>query len=335
MNRKKICRPSSPLATVSVSTEVATLRLLLATSGELATTLAALSLSMKTQLPTSLRLTQILRLGGLRRGSELAMLRRSAMTEAKPSRRSVLLALHAAMLTVGCAKKSPVVRALRVAAAADVEPVFSALAESFRQKYGREVVLSFAASGALAKQIEHGAPFDLFASASQAHIDRLHKKGRLVPGSIREYARGQLAIWTTEDRPLPQSLQELSQSPSLRVSIANPEHAPYGQAAEAALRTLGVFDALKRRLIYAENVRQAQQFAESGNADVAIIARSLAGRLGRFVEVPISLHPPIVQTLAVLSGGDEAAASAFAGELFQREGRRLLRDSGFLPPASP
>lgn len=313
---------------------MATLRLLLATSGELATTFAALSLSMKTQLPTSLRVTQILRRGGLRLGSELAMLRCTAMTNALLSRRTLLLALSGALVT-GCAKKTQGVRPLRIAAAADVEPVFSALAESVRQTTGREVVLSFAASGALAKQIEHGAPFDLFAAASREHIDRLYKKGRLVPGSVREYARGQLAIWTMGDGPLPQSLSELPQRPSLRIAIANPEHAPYGQAAVAALRQLGVFDALGRRLIYAENVRQAQQFAESGNADVAILARSLAGRAGRFVEVPLSLHPPIVQTLAIVSGGDEAAARDFAELLFQSEGRRLLRDSGFLPPEPP
>ncbi len=258
-----------------------------------------------------------------------------AMSEATLSRRSMLLALGEALLCFGCAKRSQSARPLRVAAAADVEPVFSALTEPFRQKTGREVVLSFAASGVLSRQLEHGAPFDLFVSASREHIDRLHKKGRLVPGSIREYARGQLAIWTAGDGPLPQSLTELGSSHGLRIAVANPEHAPYGQAAVAALRTLGVFDALKRRLIYAENVRQAQQFAESGNADVAIIARSLAGRSGRFVEVPIGLHPAIVQTLAVVIGGDELAASEFADQLFASDGRRLLRESGFLPPAPP
>ena len=248
------------------------------------------------------------------------------------NRRSALFSI-CWTVSVACSKstQTPGVRPLRVAAAADVEPVFAVLAERFRQKFGREVVLSFAASGVLTKQLEHGAPFDLFASASSEHIERLRKKGRLRPQSIREYARGQLSIWTAGDGPLPQSLAELALTPNLRIAVANPEHAPYGQAAVSALRKVGVFEGLSRRLIYAENVRQAQQFAESGNADLAIIARSLAGRSGRFVEVPLNLHPPIVQSLAVIADGEEGPAADFAELLFSAEGRRLLRDSGFLP----
>jgi molybdate transport system substrate-binding protein len=249
------------------------------------------------------------------------------------NRRHALLSL-ASLLSLACQtrSKSPTERPLRIAAAADVEPVFTSLAEEYRKKFGREVVLSFAASGALAKQIEHGAPFDLFVSASEAHIERLRSKGRLRPDSIRRYARGQLTIWTAGDGPLPQSLTELASRTSLRIALANPEHAPYGQAAVAALRQAGVYDAVSRRLVFAENVRQAQQFAESGNTDVAIIARSLAGRSGRFVEIPLSLHPPIVQSLAVISEGDERAATDFTAMLFDPPGRLLLRDSGFLPP---
>lgn len=233
-----------------------------------------------------------------------------------------------------CAKKpqNPTERPLRIAAAADVEPVFSALATLYRKQHGREVVISFAASGSLAKQIEHGAPFDLFASASGDHIERLAKKGRVRTESIRSYARGRLTIWTAGSGKLPQSLAELATLPNIRVAVANPEHAPYGQAAVAALQRAGVYDGLARRLVFAENVRQAQQFAESGNTELAIIARSLAGRSGRFVEIPLSLHPPIVQSLAVITGGDEARASEFAELLFSPDGRRLLRDSGFLPP---
>lgn len=249
------------------------------------------------------------------------------------NRRQALLSL-CWTVSFACTKstQSANARPLRVAAAADVEPVFSVLAERFRQKYGREVVLSFAASGVLAKQIEHGAPFDLFASASSEHIARLHKKGRLRPDSARDFARGQLTIWTAGNGPLPQSLAELAVTPKLRIAIANPEHAPYGQAAVAALRKAGVFEGLSRRLIYAENVRQAQQFAESGNADVALIARSLAGSSGRFVEVPLTLHPPIVQSIAVIAGGEEGPALDFAELLFSTDGRRLLRDSGFQAP---
>jgi len=232
-----------------------------------------------------------------------------------------------------CRKQSATtIQPLRVAAASDVEPVFGALCESYKQKTGRDVVLSFASSGALAKQIEHGAPFDLFVSASEEHIARLRKKGRLVPSTIRSYARGQLALWTAGDGQLPGSLAELVAAPNLRIAVANPEHAPYGSAAVSALRSLGLYEKVRARLVFAENVRQAQLFTESGNTDVSIIARSLAGRSGRFVEVPLVLHPPINQTLAVIKGGDETHAAELAELLDTPQGRRLLRDSGFLPP---
>lgn len=239
------------------------------------------------------------------------------------------------ILLLGCRQGSSAQnRPLRIAAASDVEPVFSALAEHYRQTTGREVVLSFSASGVLAKQIEHGAPFDLYVSASDEHIARLRKKGRLVPSTIRPYGRGQLALWKTGDGPLPNSLRQLAEHPNLRIAIANPEHAPYGAAAVAALRSAGVYEQFSRRLVIAENVRQAQMFTESGNTDLSIIARSLAGRSGRFVEIPLNLHPPIVQTLAAVSGGNEAQAREFADLLDTSLGRQLLRDSGFLPPPS-
>lgn len=240
----------------------------------------------------------------------------------------------ATLLSIGAAcsrKDNAQSRPLRVAAASDLEPVFALLAEPYRQKKQHAVVFSFAASGVLASQIEHGAPFDLFVSASQTHIDALRKKKRLVPSSIRVYAQGQLALWAQLAHPIP-SLEDLASDARLRIALANPEHAPYGAAAVAALRSLGIYERVKPRLVFAENVRQAQLFTESGNTHVSIIARSLAGGSGHFLEIPRTLHPPILQSLGIVAGQDETRAQAFVDLLESQEGQQHLREAGFLSP---
>lgn len=243
-------------------------------------------------------------------------------------------------------------RPLRVAAAADVEPAFAALAARYEQKTGRQIVFTFAGSGPLAQQIEAGAPYDLYAAANEVLVEKLVKSGRIVKDSARPYARGRLALWVPV--PAPASGETAAGSDSLtlaglasprfrRVALANPEHAPYGQAAVAALRSVGVYEELQARLVYAENVRQAQQYAATGNADAVIGAYSLlrGERRGVVVEVPAALHPPLVQRLGVVAGPGSAQAGADADERGAREladfilgseGQRILEASGFLPP---
>lgn len=224
-------------------------------------------------------------------------------------------------------------RALRVAAAADLEPAFATLADLYQQRYGRGVVLSFAGSQALAQQIRHGAPFDLYAAASVEHIEALLREGRLVPGSLQRYARGALVLWAGPAGPLPATVGELTQPQYRRIALANPEHAPYGLAAVQALRAAGVYDLLAGRLVFGENVRQAQQFVATGNAEVVLGARALAiSSGGPYTVVPQALYAPLVQALGIVRGGHEAAAGQFGALLQTEQGQAVLSRFGFAAP---
>jgi molybdate transport system substrate-binding protein len=228
-------------------------------------------------------------------------------------------------------------RPLRVAAAADLEPAFTEIGRRFsaQSPRSRKVVFSFASSAALAQQVRQGAPFDLFAAANAVLVDELARTGQIVRGTNRPYARGRLVLFSKNAAgvaPLPESISALCDPRYTRIAIANPEHAPYGQAAMQALRAAGVQSELRKRLVFAENVRQAHQYVETGNADVAIGALSLAiaaGQAGRYVIVPESLYAPLVQVLGVVSGGDEAGAARFADLVLDQEGQATLARHGF------
>lgn len=241
------------------------------------------------------------------------------------SRRQLLLGATLAACSRGGA------RALRGAAASDLEPAFTELSAEFSAATGRQVVWSFASSGSLTQQLEHGAPFDLFASASTALIDRLRQHGRLLAGSQRDFARGRLVIWARPGVAAPRTLAELQRPGLGRIALANPEHAPYGQAAVAALRSGGLYEALRPRLVFAENVRQALQFAQTGNADLALTALSLMHGADDYALVPASAHPPLVATLGVVRGGDEAGATALGGFICGPRGQAILGRHGFEP----
>jgi molybdate transport system substrate-binding protein len=129
----------------------------------------------------------------------------------------------------------------------------------------------------------------------------------------------------------PTGLSELGRPGLGRIAVANPEHAPYGQAALAALRSSGMYEAVRPRLVFAENVRQALQFAQTGNADLAMTALTLTRQIGNYTVVPTSAHPPILQALAVVRGGDEAGATALANFICGEPGQVILRRHGFEP----
>lgn len=249
-----------------------------------------------------------------------------------PTRRGLLLGGVAALSLSACSRARPAAqRALRGAAASDLEPAFTELGTEFTAQTGRPVVWSFASSGSLAQQLAHGAPFDLFASASTELVARLGAQDRLVRGSQRDFARGRLALWTRPGIAAPRTLLELARPDLLRIALANPEHAPYGQAAVAALQRCGLYDRLRPRLVFAENVRQALQFAQTGNTDVALTALTLARRGGTYYEIPESEHPPLIATLAVIRGGDEPGGMQLADFICGAAGQATLRRHGFAP----
>lgn len=239
----------------------------------------------------------------------------------------------------GCRSSSPAdsaKRPLRVAAAADLEPAFVELGRLYKAKTGRSVVFSFASSAVLAQQVGQGAPLDLFAAANRELVEGLVQRGKIVRESARPYALGRLVIWTRPGDAAPADVTALREARYRRISLANPEHAPYGQAAVAALRSAGLFEELHGRLVYGENVRQAHQYVATGNADVALGALSLAlgegARGGSYTLVPEGLYPPLVQVMGVIAGGDQAAAGRFAELILSAAGQEVLKKHGFLPP---
>jgi molybdate transport system substrate-binding protein len=202
---------------------------------------------------------------------------------------------------------------LRVAAAADLEPVLPPILDQFQQATGIHAEATFQASAALTTQIQNGAPFDLFLSADLGYPKRLVDAGLAdAAGSADSstpvvYARGTLVLWARKDSHLPPPSLGLLSNPDLkRLSIANPERAPYGRAAVAALTSLRLYDALKPRLVTAENISQAAQFVDTGNADAGLISltSALTPRLsadGTYFVVPRDLYPPIEQGAVIVS----------------------------------
>lgn len=224
---------------------------------------------------------------------------------------------------------------ITVAAAGDLNFALRELAKRFEQKTGHTVQISFGSSGNLSAQIENGAPFDVFMSADVSYPERLVEKGLLKQGSLVRYGRGTLVVWVPPDSKLdPSLLRErlLTNDAVKRISIANPRHAPYGRAAEAALKRWGVYDRIKDKLVLGENVTQAAQFVESGNADAGLVALSLvlAKGEGKYWQVPDDAYPPLEQGAAIVASTKHpAAAQAFMDFLNSPEARRILETYGF------
>ncbi len=222
---------------------------------------------------------------------------------------------------------------LTVAVSASVLPVFERIADAFEDQYNAEVSLTSGSTEQLAQQIESGAPVDLFVSADVETIERLDESRWIVSDSISFYARGSLALWTRDDSDLEiTSLDDLTQSDIQRIAIANPDYAPYGAAAREALQSVGLWDELEDRIILTQNVRAAQETAATGNADVAIVAVSLAIEAGEgnWVVVPEELYESIDQSMAVVvRTTHEDAARTFIEFTTGPEGRALLEEVGF------
>lgn len=210
---------------------------------------------------------------------------------------------------------------LRVAAAADLEPVLPPILEQFRQTTGIRAEATFQASAVLATQILNGAPFDIFLSADLSYPKRLIDAGVADAAGTEDsttpvvYARGTLVLWARKGSSLPPPSLDLLRNPGLkRLAVANPDRAPYGRAAAAALTSLKLYDVLKPRLVTAENIAQAAQFVDSGNADAGLISltSALTPRLassGAYFVIPGALYPPIEQGAVLVSKTTQRAAA--------------------------
>ncbi len=227
---------------------------------------------------------------------------------------------------------------LRVAAAADLEPVLPPILDQFQKATGIHAEATYQASAMLTTQIMNGAPFDLFLSADLSYPKRLVDAGLADSATSITYAKGTLVLWARRDSPLGAPPKELLRNPGLkRLAIANPDRAPYGRAAVAALMNLKLYDALKPRLVTAENVAQAAQFADSGNADAGLISLTLAKtpRMtadGSYFAIPADLYSPIEQGAVIVSkSGQHAAAQKLLDYLLSAPVQSELAKSGLTP----
>ena len=224
---------------------------------------------------------------------------------------------------------------ITVAAASDLTPAFEEIGREFESSHKIKIVFVFGSTGLLTRQIENGAPFDLFAAANVVYIDQLEQKGLIVPGTKRVYARGRITLWTTADSKLKiEKIEDLAGADVHRIAIANPDHAPYGLAAREALQTARVWDVVQPKLVFADNIRQTLQFAETGNVEVAIVALSLSVQSkGRWVLIPEELHNPLDQGLGIMRGTQkEQAARAFSDFVNGAQGREIMKKYGFSFP---
>jgi molybdate transport system substrate-binding protein len=241
----------------------------------------------------------------------------------------VAASLVAPSAGTGCSSRSSG-KTVRVAAASDLTRAFGEIGQAFQAKTGIEPIIDFTSSGALAKQIEQGVPYTLFASASKSFVDQVVVAGRCDASTIYQYSRGRLVVWTRG--PAPHQLSELTDPKYRRIAIANPDHAPYGKAAVEALQSAGLYDQLKDKIVPAESVQVAFTYAQKGSVDAALVAMSLAvaDTSGGYLAIDPSLHKPLDQALVVCGKGEEtAAARQLAAFIASSEGREILMRYGF------
>ena len=202
-----------------------------------------------------------------------------------------------------------------MAAAADLEPVLPPIFAQFQRQTGIRAVATYKASAILTTQILNGAPFDLFLSADTGYPQRLIAAGMADSAQPLIYAKGTLVLWTRKDSRLPAPSIDLLRSPALKtLAIASPRQAPYGRAAIAALKSLNLYQSLQPRIVTAENIGQAAQFVESGNAQAGLISLTAAltptlSSVGSYFVIPRNLYPPIDQGAVVVKNSAQRTAA--------------------------
>lgn len=228
---------------------------------------------------------------------------------------------------------------LSIAAASDLRYALDACIARYRAEHpDARVTPVYGSSGNFCTQIANGAPFDLFLSADRRYADKLLAEGHARPGTLFLYAIGRIVLWVPKDSPLDVGklgIEALRTPAARRIAIANPAHAPYGQAAVAAMTSLGVYDAVKGRLALGDNIAQTAQFLESGAADIGFIALSLAVAdamrdKGSYWEVPQSAYPEMLQAGVVTTrAANPEEAARFIAFLRSPAGKDTLKKFGF------
>jgi molybdate transport system substrate-binding protein len=221
---------------------------------------------------------------------------------------------------------------LTVAAAADLSNVLRDIGDSFEKKTGIQVRLSFGASGALTQQIENGAPFDIFFSADMDYPRQLVRDGQADGPTPYEYAVGKLVLWVPADSALDvehKGMSVLLDASVNKISIANPQHAPYGRAAVEAVKHAGLYDRLRDKFVMGENISQAAQFVESGNAQAA---PAMQGK-GKYWEIPADYYAPLAQGVADISrSSHKKEAEQFLEYIKTKPAKEVFQRYGFTVP---
>ncbi len=235
-----------------------------------------------------------------------------------------------------CAPKTPPSKSqITIAAAANLTEAFGEIGTAFEADSGIHVVHSFASTGDLTRQIENAAPFDVFAAADVSHVQELERKDLLTVNTRVVYARGRLAVWAAPGSALQlNTLTDLTQPAVRFIAIAKPELAPYGSAAVEVLQNAGIWEQVKPKVVYAENISMAKQYAATRNADASFTAYSLVMRSGGSVLlVDEKLHAPIDQALAVVKRSPhQDEAQQYRKFVLGDKGRTILERYGYQVP---
>jgi molybdate transport system substrate-binding protein len=242
-----------------------------------------------------------------------------------------------AVLAVSCISQLCIAQEITLAAAADLQFAMQDVAARFQKETGKTVKLTYGSSGNFFQQIQNGAPFDVFFSANLDYAKKLDAAGLTEPGSYYPYAKGKIVIWVRNDSKLDLSsgMQALLDPSIKKIAVANPEHAPYGQAAVAAMQNDKIYEKVKDKFVLGENISQTASFVVSGGADVGIVALALAlspnmKDKGRYVEVPAGEYPPIEQACVILaSSKNKETARQFLAFIKTPAIGDLLRSYGF------
>ncbi len=244
------------------------------------------------------------------------------------------------MLLLGIA--APVLaETLTIAAASDLQFALRDIGDRYEKSGGARISVVNGSSGNFFSQIQNGAPFDLFFSADVDYPRRLETAGLAEPGTLYAYGRGKIVLWVRQDAAIDvaHGLPALLDPRVKKIAIANPAHAPYGRAAETALRHEGLWEKVSARIVMGENISQTFQFIETGNADAGIIALSLAlapaaANQGKYFVISPASYDPIDQAAIVLkSSAHKAEARRFLEFLKTPEILQLMKKYGFELPA--
>lgn len=227
---------------------------------------------------------------------------------------------------------------ITIAAAADLKFAMDEMVAGFKNSHpDNEVDVVYGSSGKFHTQIKEGAPYDLYFSADIAYPQELAKQG-LAASEVRPYALGRIVLWSNSMDAGKMTLASLTDPKISKIAIANPQHAPYGKRAEEALRAAGLWDTVQTKLVFGENIANTAQFVQTGNAQVGVIALSLAlnpelSTKGGYFLIPATLHEPLEQGYIITKrGGDKPLAKAFADFMGSRQTRAIMTKYGFVLP---